>query len=224
MSKNERKTEIIVRGALRKCGYYRTASKLVVEEQKSEIAAVKRLLKASSKSGQGGAGSAEFIVSCEKNPDFLVIVECKADTRDHISDACKAILEGREIAEESTERAKRTEKFGVDGVLHYAKSLSKEFNVIAVAVSGETEGGARISTYLHVKGNDSPKLLQTKEDKKVDQIIPWDDYIEHATYDPTVQRLRQEELMEFSRDLHVFMRDHAKLTENEKPLLVSGTL
>ena len=30
--------------------------------------------------------------------------------------------------------------------------------------------------------------------------------------------------MAFSRDLHDFMRDHAKLTESEKPLLVSGTL
>lgn len=30
--------------------------------------------------------------------------------------------------------------------------------------------------------------------------------------------------MAFSRDLHDFMRDHAKLTESEKPLMVSGTL
>jgi type I restriction-modification system DNA methylase subunit len=30
--------------------------------------------------------------------------------------------------------------------------------------------------------------------------------------------------MAFSRELHEFMRDHAKLTESEKPLLVSGTL
>jgi len=30
--------------------------------------------------------------------------------------------------------------------------------------------------------------------------------------------------MAFSRELHDFMRDHAKLTESEKPLLVSGTL
>ncbi len=30
--------------------------------------------------------------------------------------------------------------------------------------------------------------------------------------------------MAFSRELHDFMRDHAKLTESEKPLMVSGTL
>ncbi|MBN3962196.1 MAG: N-6 DNA methylase [Nostoc sp. NMS8] len=36
--------------------------------------------------------------------------------------------------------------------------------------------------------------------------------------------MRFEELMDFARDLHDFMRDHAKLTESEKPLIVSGTL
>jgi type I restriction enzyme M protein len=36
--------------------------------------------------------------------------------------------------------------------------------------------------------------------------------------------MRFNELMAFSRELHEFMRDHAKLTESEKPLLVSGTL
>ncbi len=30
--------------------------------------------------------------------------------------------------------------------------------------------------------------------------------------------------MSFSREFHEFMRDHAKLTESEKPLIVSGTL
>jgi hypothetical protein len=56
------------------------------------------------------------------------------------------------------------------------------------------------------------------------QVIPWRDYIENATFDPSVQRLRFDELMAFASELHEFMRDHAKLTESEKPLLVSGTL
>jgi type I restriction enzyme M protein len=55
-------------------------------------------------------------------------------------------------------------------------------------------------------------------------LISWADYIENATFDPSVQKLRFDELMAFASELHEFMRDHAKLTENEKPLLVSGTL
>lgn len=99
-----------------------------------------------------------------------------------------------------------------------------DFNVVAVAVSGESKSAVRISTYLHTKGAERPKLLQTKGGKVINAMIPWLDYIEHATFDPTVQRMRASELMAFSRDLHDFMRDHAKLTESQKPLLVSGTL
>ena len=43
------------------------------------------------------------------------------------------------------------------------------------------------------------------------------------TFDESVQALRLEELMTFSRELHDFMRDHIKATEREKPLFVSGT-
>jgi len=39
-----------------------------------------------------------------------------------------------------------------------------------------------------------------------------------------LQKKRHHDLMEFSRELHNFMRDNAKLTESEKQLLVSGTL
>jgi type I restriction enzyme M protein len=221
---NERLTENIVRDELQQLGYKKKASKIIVEEQRSQIEAVKRLMKSASKSGGGGGGSPEFIISCASNPDFLVIIECKADTKDHISPACKKLLIGSDIDEDDVQYSARVQKFAVDGAIHYAKSLSKEFNVVAVAVSGQTKGGSSVSSYLYPKGASNPKLLQTKDGSKVDGIVPWSDYVEHGTFDPTVQRVRSDELMSFSRDLHEFMRDHAKLTESEKPLLVSGTL
>src|SRR3990167_10675634 len=67
--KNERNTENIVRADLRRLGYYRAASKIIVEEQKSQIESVRRLMKAASKSGHGGIGSPEFIISCAGSPD-----------------------------------------------------------------------------------------------------------------------------------------------------------
>lgn len=204
---NERKTEDLVRIELRRLDYYAEDNTLRVEEQKSEIEAVKRLLRTASKTRKGGKGSPEFIISTTENPDFLAIIECKADPAHH----------------ESKTRNEPA-KYAVDGVLHYAKSLSKEFNVIAIAVSGETESAASISTFLHVKKADSARPLSTKHGAAIDKLIPWPDYIEHATFDPSVQRLRRDELMAFSRELHDFMRDHAKLTESEKPLMVSGTL
>ncbi|WP_434344909.1 HsdM family class I SAM-dependent methyltransferase [Myxococcus virescens] len=222
--KNERKTENIVRDELRRLGYYEEDNPAHVEEQKSSIAAVSRLLRAASKSGKGGPGAPEFIASSEKDPDFLVIIECKADLKDHASGAVSAILAGKPPQEEADAYAKRVQRYAVDGVLHYAKALSKDFNVIAVAVSGETKAAAKIEVFLNPKGAIKPKALTTKNGKTVDKLLPWADYLEHAVYDPSIQRLRLDELMAFSRDLHDFMRDHAKLTESEKPLLVSGTL
>ncbi|MBO7747927.1 N-6 DNA methylase [Paenibacillus sp. MWE-103] len=204
---NERVTENLVRDQLRDLDYYSTDNDIRVEEQKSEIQAVKRLLKDASKTGKGGKGSPEFIISSAKTPDFLVIFECKANVKDH----------------ESPNRDEPI-KYAVDGVLHYASKLSKEYNVIAVAVSGQTKTSLKVSTFIHTKGAEHHKDLHTKGGTPIKEVIPWDDYIEHGTFDQAVQKIRFEELMAFSRNLHEFMRDHAKLTESEKPLLVSGTL
>jgi 16S rRNA G966 N2-methylase RsmD len=205
---NERKTEEIVRDGLRRSGYY-SSSSIRVEEQKSDIEAVKRLLKTASKTGKGGTGSPEFIISSMDNTDFLLIVECKADSRDH---------------ESKSGSVPQPAKYAVDGVLHYAKFLSREYNVVAMAASGSTKATFRTSIFLQSKGAASPKPLISKFNKPVKSIIPWSDYVQNATFDPSVQRLRQEQLMAFAVELHDFMRDHAKLSESEKPLLVSGTL
>ena len=78
MTKNERKTENLVRDSLRKLAYYDTDNDISVEEQKSNIESVKRLLKSGSKSGKGGGGAPEFIVSSPSSADFLLVFECKA--------------------------------------------------------------------------------------------------------------------------------------------------
>lgn len=204
---NERKTENLVRDELRRLGYYNKYCTTRVEEQKSEIESVKRLLKSASKTGKGGTGAPEFIISDSSTSDFLIIFECKANIKNHKSPKLDNPI-----------------GFAVDGTLHYASRLAKEFNVIAVAISGQTKAQMRISTFLHPKGAEKAKELKTKTGTVIASIIPWADYIEHGTFDPAVQMLRYDELMAFSRDLHDFMRDHAKLTESEKPLLVSGTL
>ncbi|MEO1800014.1 MAG: SAM-dependent DNA methyltransferase, partial [Cyanobacteria bacterium J06629_2] len=81
---NERITENLVRDELRDLNYY-TQSEISIEEQKSQIEAVKKLLRNASKSKKGGKGSPEFIISTSKTPDFLVIFECKAETKNHES-------------------------------------------------------------------------------------------------------------------------------------------
>ena len=204
---NERITENLVRDTLRVLGYGTVSNETIVEEQKSQIAEVNKMLRGASKTGGKGMGAPEFIVSSFSAPDFLIIFECKALTKQH----------------ESPMRNRPVE-FAVDGVLHYVKALSKSFNVIAVAASGQNESELKISNFLWPKGSVEYKSLTNEHGVEINSIIPFDDYIKHGSFDPIVSRNRHEDLMAFSRELHEFMRDHAKLTESEKPLLVSGTL
>lgn len=125
-----------MRDELRRLNYYEEDNDISIEEQKSNIDTLKRLLRSASKSGKG---SPEFIISAPSSPDFLLIIECKASTRDHESTELESLLEGIPLEETPEETAKRIQRFAIDGILHYAQKLSKEYNVIAIAVSGETK-------------------------------------------------------------------------------------
>lgn len=222
--KIERVTENLVRKALQAAKYEEPSAKIVIEEQKSAIEAVQRSLARASKTGGGGAGAPEFIISQGDNPDFLFIIECKADTKDHESPLVANLLKGTETGEDAPTAMKRVARFAVDGVLHYARFLSRDFNVIAMGVSGQTQAGMKVSAFIHPKQATHAKALNAPEGAPIEAIIPWSDLIRAATFDPAIRRLKFDELMGFSRTLHNFMRDHAKLTEEQKPLLVSGTL
>ena len=202
---NERITENLVRNKLQDLGYYNEDNDLYVEEQKSQIANVNKLLKNASKSGKGGKGFPEFIISSVSTPDFLIIIECKASKHYHES-----------------ENLDRPKEYAVDGVLHYGKILSEEYNVICVANSGQKS--LKTSIYFYPKGSKAHKKLKTKHGKEVNELLPYESFVEHGTFDPEVAEQRFKDLMSFSNELHEFMRDHAKLTESEKPLVVSGTL
>ncbi len=202
---SERITENIVRNFLQSLSYYDDKN-VTVEEQSSERLDVKKLLKYASKTGKGGKGFPEFIISNKYSSDFLIIIECKKDLKDHKSP-----------------KLDNPKKYALDGVLHYGKALSKKFNVICIAVSGVKEQNLRISNYIIPK-NSNKKVLVNSSKKEIKNIISINDYLTHGTFDEEVARRKHDDLMEFSKQLHNFMRDNAKLTESEKPLLVSGTL
>lgn len=139
---NERITEGIVRDVLREYGYYSPENGISIEEQKSQIHTVKSLLSKAGKAAKGGAGYPEFIISTQNDTQFLIIFECKADIRKHVS----------------SDRSRPVE-FAVDGVLHYARFLSRKYTVVAVAASGMTREQLKISTFLFSVGADTEKCL-----------------------------------------------------------------
>ncbi len=205
MSKNEKKTENLTRKLLIRVGIFDNEN-FIVEEQKSDNPVIQKLLKNASKSGEG-LGKPEFIIRKKDDNEFLMIIECKADAKFHES-------KSRDLFRD----------YAVDGALLYGSHLSKEFNVIAVGVSGENEADAKISAFLFTKKSSSYADLLDDNNQKIKKILTWDRYIERAKFDPALAKSRHTDLMKFSRDLHDYMRDYAKVTEAQKPLLVSGVL
>lgn len=204
---NERITENLVRELLRKNNYFTPENGIVIEEQKSQIKSIQKLLKTASKSKTGKGGYPEFIISWEKDPNFIIVIECKAEVSKHQS----ANLEN-------------PKDFAVDGVLHYSRHLSKEFTVLAIAVSGTTEDSLLISNFLMPSGTEEHKSLFNENFVLVDKIIPFDDYYRLSSFDPEVERNRHNSLISFAKDMHELIWTAAKISEEDKPLLVSGTL
>lgn len=129
---NEAKTSIIFRELLREQDYYDDED-AVVEEQKSDNAKIDKLLKYASKRGNKN-GFPDFILYSKKYPELIIVVEAKADINKHISETRDNYAD-----------------YAVDGALLYAAFLSKEFDVLAIGISGEERDKLRMSHYLHLK-------------------------------------------------------------------------
>ena len=204
---NERKTESLIRDRLRELGYYEPDNGITIEEQKSEIAKIKSLLSKASKNAKGNTGYPEFIISSKKDSAFLIVFECKPDVKKHAS------AEGDKPVE-----------YAVDGVLHYAKHLSVNYTVLAIAVSGSTNSSMKISNFILPAGGVEAKELVNESGTRVSSIVSYDDYYRLVSFDPDVAKKRHADLLAFSRELHELIWTKAKISEEDKPLLVSGTL
>ena len=141
---NERITEDIVRQHFKNDALYKS---IKFEEQKSSNKRISFLLKGQSKNGGTGDGKPEFIISFPTNGNYIIVVECKAKISNH----------------ESAQR-NNAKDYAVDGVLLYAKALKKEFNVLAIAVSGETKQELLVSHFYWKKGESE---YHETEDKKL---------------------------------------------------------
>ncbi|MCD4794431.1 MAG: SAM-dependent methyltransferase [Bacteroidales bacterium] len=191
---NERKTEQLVRKHFEKF-----ANNILIEEQSSDIPKVNKLLKTASKKGTG-KGYPEFLITFKDNSDLIIVVECKASISKH----------------ESKDKDKYSE-YAVDGALLYASYLSKDFDVLAIAVSGETKQSLKISHFLHLK---SEKKAISKFDNK---LLSTTDYLNG--YIGSEEKFRQDynTLLDFTKDLNAKLHSH-KILGSQRSLLISSIL
>lgn len=204
--RNERVTEDMVDDCMRENGYYDDDETVVVEKQQSLITSIRTALSKASKTGKGGAGYPEFIITAPATPDMVVLIECKADTAKH---------ESRSLDKPAG--------FAVDGVLHYARALSPNYTVMAIAVSGNKKS-SRWTFRLIPKGETEDRALITQHGTAIEELVPMADLIAAASFEPAVHDQRERDLIQFSLEMHAFMRDEAELEEKEKPLVVAGSL
>jgi len=196
---NERITENFFREFVFQDESYKN-NKIIFEEQSSKNIKIDKLLKNASKSGSN-KGYPEFIIQFKENPDFIIVVECKADIKFH----------------ESKNRDKYKD-YAVDGALLYSSFLSKEFDVLSIAISGEEKSNLRISHFLQLKGTNKYHSIFTE-----DKFLPLENYLNGYQTDERKFNQDFQELLKYSKTLNDNLHT-LKVPESNRSLLISGAL
>ena len=195
---NERVTEQIVRKLLNDQGYFFNQH-LVIDEQISSIPKIDKLLKTASKKGLG-KGFPEFLISSNQNPDFLIVIECKGDIKNHQSPNLDKYAD-----------------YAVDGSILYASYLSSEYDVLAIGVSGQNLSELKITHHLFLKNSSRFEKIFG------DQLLTFDNYIEGYIHSPQKFNQEYEGLLEYSKEINDFLHTK-KVKESQRSLLISGIL
>jgi 16S rRNA A1518/A1519 N6-dimethyltransferase RsmA/KsgA/DIM1 with predicted DNA glycosylase/AP lyase activity len=195
---NERITEDIVRNHFKNDPLFKSVK---FEEQKSYKKRVINLLQTASKSGKG-VGKPEFIISFPAgNIDYLLVIECKASVFDHRS-----------------AKLDNSKDYAVDGVLHYAKALSPEFDVVAIAVSGQTEQELLVSHFVWRKGENQP--TENREDRK---LLSINNYLKLFNNEQFADNLRNVDIIQKAIFLNEEYQAYS-ITEMTRCTMVSAIL
>lgn len=80
----------------------------------------------------------------------------------------------------------------------------------------------RVSSFLIPAGTNQVNEVVSDVGVVVTRILPFYDYYRLFSFDPNVAAKRHSDLLAFSRELHELIWAKAKVSEEEKPLLVSG--
>ena len=192
--KNERKTENLVRKHFEEYD-----SEIKIEEQRSDSPRIQKLLKSASKTGTG-IGRPEFIIQFNNQPDFIAVIECKADVQQH---------ESRNLNEYAD--------YAVDGALLYASCLSADFDVLAIGVGGMTEQNLKVSHFLHLKGD------KTAEPIFSNNLLTPQDYITGYISDNRKYTNDYDSLLLFAKSLNSRLHTN-KVSESNRSLLISAIM
>lgn len=181
--------------------------KFLIEKQISKNQSINDILKTASKSKTNKKGFPEFIIQPLDYPNYLIVIENKVNNAFHKSPDLN-----------------NPKDYAVDGAIHYGMKLSTKYNVISIGISGDKKTNLNISNYFIRKNSKKYVEITNPDGKPINKFIPFEDYLNHVVYDKNIRSQTFEDLLDFARTLHNFFREEAKLSDEQKPLIVCGTL
>lgn len=185
-----------------------------LEPQGSSIKEINEALKTASKRGTGNVGFPEYVGVVK---DFLIVIENKATTTFH-----QKLDEQQLISEKVVDIT----DYAVNGALFYGRHLAKETNfkkIIAIAVSGNEKRHKITPIFIDERGNH--RILEDVEtfisfnEKNIDEY-----YLREYLRESTDYEKETVDILRDAANLHEDLRNYGSLSDNDKPLIVSGIL
>lgn len=195
---SETETEWLFKDLLDQKGYSNNNDLIIEFKDKTDNIKVKKLLENASKKGNG-RGIPDFIIRSFKYPDIVFLIECKPDVKQH----------------ESKNRDKFAD-YAVDGVLLYSAFVSKEFDVLSIALSG-TEQNYKVSAFWQLKGTDEVNQVQSND------FLPYENYLRLILESDEAFHRDYATLLSYAKDLNTDLHKK-KIKESYRALLISGVL
>ncbi|QLB41460.1 MULTISPECIES: class I SAM-dependent DNA methyltransferase [Mannheimia] len=195
---SETETEWLFKDLLNENGYLGDDDLIVEFKDKTKNEKVKKLLSNASKKGNRN-GIPDFIIRSHKYPDIIFLIECKPDIRFH----------------ESKNRDKYA-GYAVDGVLLYSSFVSKEFDVLSIAISG-TPSDYKVDAFWQLRGTDNVNHVDA------DKLLPYKNYLRLILESDEAFRRDYNTLLSYAKTLNADLHKK-KIKESNRALLISGVL
>ncbi|MCT8534619.1 SAM-dependent methyltransferase [Glaesserella parasuis] len=207
MAKKEIKTDLWVYELLKEAG-------ISLDPQGSSIKELNDALKTASKSGKGNVGFPEY---CGVVKDFVIVIEDKADTANHIKHNDKVLI---------CQNATSVRDFAVNGALHYGIHLAKNTSykkIIAIGVSGNEKRHKISPLFINERGEykslEDVETFTLFNEKNIGEY-----YTTNILKEQTDEEKTTAEILKDAKELHEDLRNYGSIQDKDKPLIVSGIL
>lgn len=205
----EKKTDLLVYSLM-------TAANLDPQPERTSICEVQEALKTASKRLTGKAGRPEYIAVSD---DFLLIVE---DKKNPEYQACYMPEKPDTLLMDT----KSVTEYAENGALHYAQHITAMTNfkkVFAFGCSG-TDKDSLIIRPIFVSDKNYKVMPRVRTFQDFAPTSIRDYYKSKVLEGKTERQMELESILDRAKQLHEDLRNYGSLSEDEKPIVVSGLL